>query len=130
MSLRESYVLETGQELEIYVKGSLENAGFETSMTPTTGDAGCDLIAKKGKHVILIQVKQVQSDKTCAIGVRDVLNASERYKYQRPTKLALITNAKMVTKAQADLATAKGVIILRGDSIDNYGGALVTKMDG
>jgi hypothetical protein len=42
----------------------------------------------------------------------------------------LITNAKMVTKAQADLATAKGVIILRGDSIDNYGGALVTKMDG
>ena len=78
----------------------------------------------------MIQVKQVQSDKPCAIGVRDVLNASERYKYQRPTKLALITNAKMVTKAQADLATAKGVIILRGDSIDNYGGALVTKMDG
>lgn len=124
MSLIESYSLGTGEEFEDYVASGLFNAGFTVRKTKRSWDFGCDLIAKKDSSVILCQVKQVMSDKTLADGVDEIISANIRYASQEPNGLALITNAKRITRSQMNLANENNVIIILGDSISNYGSAL------
>jgi HJR/Mrr/RecB family endonuclease len=124
MSIIESYSLGTGEEFEDYVASGLFYAGFTVRKTKRSWDFGCDLIAKKDSSVILCQVKQVMSDKTLADGVDEIISANIRYASQEPNGLALITNAKKITRLQMNLAKENNVIIILGDSISNYGFAL------
>ena len=75
-------------------------------------------------------MKQVRSDKVLAIGVDEILTAREHYGSQNPTALVLITNAKEVSRSQSDLARQRGVIILTGESIEDFGGNLRAKLGG
>lgn len=124
INLAESYALETGEEFEEYVGSALYAAGFIVNRTQKSWDFGCDLIAKSGTDVVLVQVKQVRSDKVLTNGVQEVLTACERYSSHNPTALVLVTNAKEISRSQSDLARQRGVIILGGASIGSYGETL------
>jgi len=88
------------------------------------------LIAKSGPDVVLVQVKQVRSDKVLTNGIEEILNARDRYSSHNPTALALITNAKEVSRSQSDLARQRSVIILTGDVLGDFGGSLRAKLGG
>ena len=130
ISLAESYALETGEEFEDYVGSSLHYAGFTVNRTQRSWDYGCDLIAKSGADTVLVQVKQVRSDKILAMGVDEILSARDRYSSHNPTALVLITNAKEVSRSQSDLARQRGVIILTGESVGDFGGQLRARLGG
>jgi HJR/Mrr/RecB family endonuclease len=127
MSLLESYSLETGEEFEDYVGGSLYDSGYSVRKTKQSWDGGCDLVAKSGDDVILCQVKQVRSDKVLAQGVEEIVAAQARYSSKKPTKLVLITNAKSMTSGQIRLAKNNNVLILNGNDLEHYGSALREK---
>ena len=129
ISLPESYSLGTGEEFEDYVGNALFSSGFIVSKTKKSWDFGCDLIAKKESQVVLCQVKQVMSDKTLADGVDEIIESRERYQSQRPTALALITNAKRITRTQIALAARHNVYVLLGNSIENYGEGLCVHLN-
>ena len=129
ITLVESYLISSGEEFENYVASCLFDAGFTVRKTKKSWDFGCDLIARKDSSIILCQVKQVMSDKTLADGVDEIINARMRYASQEPNGLALITNANKITRSQMTLAKENGVIIILGESISNYGLALLKKMD-
>ena len=82
------------------------------------------MLAKRGADTVLVQVKQVRSDKVLTVGVDEILKARERYKTNNPTALALITNALRVSSSQDTLAEANGVITLTGENIAKYGEVL------
>lgn len=129
ISLVESYVLETGEEFEDYVAASLHYAGFTVNRTQRSWDYGCDLIAKSGAHTALVQVKQVRTDKILAIGVDEILSARDRYSSHNPSALVLVSNAKKISRSQSDLARQQGVIVLTGDYIEDFGGALRSRLE-
>jgi superfamily II DNA or RNA helicase/Holliday junction resolvase-like predicted endonuclease len=124
INLKESYSFGTGEEFENYVGADLHRSGYKVSRTKKSWDCGCDLIVSKGGQVVLCQVKQVMSDKTLADGVEEVIESRERYRSHNPSALALITNAKRITKSQMELAKRNGVLLIFGHSIFNYGDAL------
>jgi hypothetical protein len=130
ISLAESYALETGEEFEDYVGSSLHYAGFTVNRTQRSWDYGCDLIAKSGADTVLVQVKQVRSDKILAMGVDEILSARDRYSSHNPTVLVLITNAKEISRSQSDLARRREVIILTGEVVGDFGGSLRAKLGG
>ena len=124
ISLEESYELESGINFEEYVGQALHAAGFTVSQTNRSWDFGCDLVAKKGANTILVQVKQVQSDKILDRGVDDIIKAQERYKSYNPTALALITNAIRINSSQTELAKRNNVVVLTGKDISRFGESL------
>ena len=124
MSLTETYSLETGEEFEQYVASALHDEGFTITPTPRSWDGGCDLIAKDANHVILCQVKQVQSDKVLGVGVDEIIKAKKKYASRSPTHLAIITNAQALTRTQVTLARNQNVFILDGGAVQHYGQAL------
>jgi len=128
ISLEESYSLGTGEEFEEYVGEKLHASGFTVRRTKKSWDYGCDLVLSQGEHVVLCQVKQVMSDKTLANGVGEVIESRERYESQNPSSLALITNAKRVTNSQEALAKQHNVLIIKGQSIANYGEVLKSEL--
>ena len=94
------------------------------SRTKRSWDYGCDLLARKGTDTVLVQVKQVRSDKILTVGVDEILKAKERYKSNNPTSLSLITNAPGVSSSQRQLSKENGVIMLTGENIACYGEVL------
>jgi Restriction endonuclease len=51
----------SGEDFETYLAKVLKECGFEDiSGTPTTGDQGADLIAKRSGHTVVIQAKRYQ----------------------------------------------------------------------
>ena len=128
ITILESYDIETGEGFEDYVADALYDCGFSVSKTKKSWDGGCDLIAKSGESIILCQVKQVRSDKSLMQGVDEIIKAKSRYESQKPTHLALVTNAKNVAPMQARLAHSNDVILLLADSIARYGEALRNKI--
>lgn len=129
ITLSESYSLGTGEEFEDYVASGLFSSGFAVRKTKKSWDFGCDLIAKKDTSIILCQIKQVMSDKSLSEGVEEIISANARYASQEPNALALITNAKKITRSQMHLAKENNVIIVLGDSISNYGLALSERLN-
>ena len=119
ISLQESYELESGEDFENYVAGSLSNAGFKIRKTPRSHDGGCDLIAEMHNKNIICQVKQVRSPKTLSHGVEEIVAAKCRY--PAANTLCLITNSKKVTGAQRTTAKKEGVILILGGSIQDIG---------
>lgn len=128
LTLEETWQLDSGEAFETYVAAALRHAGFEIRMTKKSWDYGCDLVAKKGDRIILCQIKQVRSDKALGSGVNEILNAKGRYKSQVPSDLALITNARTVTKSQKSLASEHSIKIILGNSVQDYGAALIASL--
>lgn len=128
LSLEESYELESGINFEDYVGQALYSAGFTVSRTNRSWDFGCDLVAKRGKETILVQVKQVQSDKILDSGVDDIVRARDHYKTYNPTALALITNASRINSVQIELAKRENVIVVNGSDISRFGESLAQKL--
>jgi Holliday junction resolvase-like predicted endonuclease len=125
LTIEESYLLETGEAFEDYVGAALYAEGFVVRRTKRSWDYGCDLLAKRGANTVLVQVKQVRSDKILTVSVEEILKAQERYKSHNPTALALITNAKKLSSAQCVLAGKNDVVILTAEEVANYGAALI-----
>lgn len=115
----ELYELETGEDFEKYIADLLHHHGFEVRLTPRSWDKGCDLVALQGDRKILIQCKQVRSDSVLNRGVSEIVAASNHYADW--TGMALITNAKEVTKAQRQEAAEYNVQIHTLASLLNAG---------
>ena len=77
-------------------------------------------------EMILCQVKQVQTDKVLNNGVEQIVAAENRF--PNANRLALITNAMSITRAQKDLAQQKKVIMICGEDIGNFGLALTKSL--
>jgi len=129
ISLEESYLIETGEDFEDYVGSSLHHVGFSVLRTKRSWDYGCDLIASNNKHTVLVQCKQVMSDKKLSEGVDEIIQSFDRYQSKKPTALALITNAKSLSKTQTALASKHDVMLILGGSIDRIGDALLSLLD-
>ncbi len=68
----------SGVEFETYISRLLRSAGYDVQGTPTTGDQGADLIAKKDGRTVIIQAKRYQG----AVGnkaVQEVISAISFY---------------------------------------------------
>jgi hypothetical protein len=126
VSLEESYEIETGEDFEDYVASSLVSNKFKINKTPRSHDGGCDLVASIDGEMILCQVKQVQTDKVLNNGVEQIVAAENRF--PNANRLALITNAMSITRAQKDLAQQKKVIVICGEDIGNFGLALTKSL--
>lgn len=50
----------SGVEFEVYLSKRMRSAGFDVVGTPTTGDQGADLVAKKDGRKFIIQAKRYQ----------------------------------------------------------------------
>ena len=73
--------------------------------------------------------QQVRFDKILARGVDEILSARDRYSSHNPIALVLIAHAKKF-RSQSDLARQRGVIILIGESVNDFGGQLRTRLGG
>lgn len=124
LSEADLYEIETGAEFEGYIADLLRYHGFKVSLTPRSWDKGCDLSARLGDQRILIQCKQVMSDITLRRGVDEVI-AAQSY-YADATRLALVTNAKTVSRSQLALASqSKVAVATMQDLCLNEGNGLV-----
>lgn len=124
--LQESYELESGEDFEKYVADSLHHSGFKVRSTPRSWDKGCDLTAEINGNRVLIQCKQVRRAKTLLSGVGEIIDARSSYKDCQ--HLALITNALSISSSEKALANEHKVILLLGDSVEDFGDKLKSKI--
>lgn len=110
-----------GEEFELYVAELLKYQGFKTAMTPPSSDYGVDIIARKGRRSIAVQVKRYKKalDQTA---IREAVAGKTVRKYQC-TEAMVITNS-IFTKAARFLAGESGCILvdreLLGEWIIDY----------
>jgi HJR/Mrr/RecB family endonuclease len=99
----------SGVEFEAYVGKVFKNQGFDVRGTKKTGDQGADLIAKKGKNTIIIQVKRYRG----SVGNKAVQEVVSAIKHYRGTEGWVVTNSKF-TKSAKYLAQSNDVKLVSG----------------
>ena len=97
----------SGAEFEAYVGRILERRGFQVQGTPTTGDQGADLIARKLGRKIVIQVKRSSRPVTNE-AVQEVVAALQFYGANEGW---VVTNATFTSSAKA-LAQANKIVLI------------------
>ena len=100
----------SGKEFESYVARILKERGYEDVRgTPTTGDQGADLIAKKEGRTIVIQVKRYQG----SVGNRAVQEVVAAVNFYAAHEGWVITNATFTQSAKA-LAQKNNIKLIDG----------------
>ena len=95
-----------GVEFENLISSLFNNMGFRTSLTPTTGDQGIDVIADNGKRRIGIQAKCYSA----AVGNFAVQEASAGAQYYKCSEVMVVTN-NLFTPAAKRLAESCKVVL-------------------
>jgi HJR/Mrr/RecB family endonuclease len=105
----------SGAEFEAYVGRILKESGYEDVRgTPTTGDQGADLIAKKGERTIAIQVKRYQGP----VGNKAVQEVAAAVKFYGAHEGWVITNATFTQSAKA-LAQKNNIRLIDGIELES-----------
>lgn len=99
----------TGVEFETHVAKLLRSAGYEVQGTPTTGDQGADLIAKKGGRKVIIQAKRYEG----AVGNKAVQEVISAVRFYGGDEGWVVTNSTFTPSAVA-LAQKANVRLIDG----------------
>ena len=102
----EDFDLMSGQEFELAIANIFKKMGYQTSMTPVTGDQGIDIIAVKNGTRIGIQTK-CYTGKVGNSAVQEVVAGKQYYSVNR---CMVITNSTF-TPSAVKLAAANNVIL-------------------
>jgi HJR/Mrr/RecB family endonuclease len=103
----------SGVEFETYIAKVLQENGFEdVKGTPTTGDQGADLIAKKGDRIIIIQAKRWNG----TVGNKSVQEVVGAVHFYGGTEGWVITNSRFTSSAKA-LAHKSGTKLIDGSDL-------------
>ena len=86
----------TGAEFERYVARLLQHQGYQTKLTPPSGDFGVDIIATRGQDRIAIQCKRHRRD----ISRTAVSDAVAGLAHYRCNRAMVVTNAEFTDGAQ------------------------------
>lgn len=96
-----------GFRFEKYVALLLEHQNYKTTVTRSRGDYGADLIAKKDKEVIVIQVKRYKNK----VGIESVQQVIGSLGYYKGNAAWVVTNSYF-TDAAIQLAKANNVKLI------------------
>jgi restriction system protein len=103
----------TGVDFETHVARLLKEAGFESVVgTPTTGDQGADLIAKKNGKTIAIQAKRYKGP----VGNGAVQEVVAAIRFYNADEGWVVTNSTFTPSALA-LAHANNVRLIDGSHL-------------
>ena len=92
------------REFEELIRKLFVKMGYKTSLTPYTADFGADIIAKKGKNTIVIQVKKYNSkNKVGSPDVQRLLGSIFKYK---ANKAIFITTSDFTEEAREQARNA------------------------
>lgn len=104
----------TGVEFEEHVAAKLRRRGFtNVTMTPTTGDYGVDIMARRGGKLYAIQCKRY-SGSVGVHAVQEVFSGSKKYKADRA---AVVTNSCYTPNAK-EMADDLGVSLWTLEMLD------------
>lgn len=98
----------TPGQYENFCAALLENNGWTTKMTKSSGDFGADIIAVKGNKKSVIQCKQWSK----SVGVKAVQEAHTAMSYYH-ANIAIVVTTTGYTYAAKDLAKSTGVRLLK-----------------
>jgi restriction endonuclease Mrr len=104
----------SGVEFETWIAKLLKEKGFEVQGTPTTGDQGADLIAKKDGKIVIIQAKCYQG----TVGNKAVQEVIGALAYYGGDEGWVVTNAAFTPSAKA-LAQKTNVRLVDGSMLNN-----------
>lgn len=96
----------SGAQFEHFISELFEAMGYNTYITPPSGDQGVDVIAKKGAAKIAIQAKCYSS----TVGNHAIMEAVAGAKYYNANKVMVVTN-NFFTKSAQDLAKSNNVTL-------------------
>lgn len=102
----------SGVEFETHIAHILKEKGFDVVGTPTTGDQGADLIAKKDGKTIIIQAKRYQG----AVGNKAIQEVMGAVSFYEGDEGWVITNSTFTTSAKA-LAQKGNIKLIDGNSL-------------
>jgi len=106
----------TGSDFEIFLANILKQNGFlEVRGTPTTGDQGADLIAKKNGRTIVIQAKRYDSP----VGNKAVQEVASAVSFYGVDEGWVVTNSTF-TKSARELAQRTGIRLIDGRDLTRF----------
>jgi hypothetical protein len=105
----------TGVEFETYVARLLKDSGFEVAGTPTTGDQGCDLVAKRNGRTVIVQAKRWQG----MVGNKAVQEVVAAVRYYGGHEGWVVTNSNFTPAAKA-LAQRNNVRLIDGQELSEW----------
>ena len=104
-----------GHEFEVLLKEIFEELGYKVSLTPTTGDFGCDLLMKKDGKTISVQAKRHFNN----VGNKAIQEVHASLNHYGADEGWVITNSGF-TKAARTLADSTGVRLVDRDDLLEY----------
>ncbi|MCG8605291.1 restriction endonuclease [bacterium] len=99
-------------EYEHFCAKELQKAGWETTVTPGSGDQGAEIVAKKNDTRMIVQCKKHSRP----IGNRAVQEAIAAREYFDANIAVVATNSTFTTAAK-QLATKSGVVLTHHDDL-------------
>lgn len=102
----------SGRDFEDYIAGILEDLGYHSKKTKTTGDFGADLIIEKPDEKIIVQLKRY----TKKVSVSAVQEISTAKSYYGINQAWVITNNYFTHPAQ-ELAQANNIRLIDRDEL-------------
>ncbi len=102
----------SGVEFEIYLSRIFKDTGYDVSGTPTTGDQGADLIAKKNGKTLVIQAKRYQG----SVGNKAVQEVVSAVNFYNGSEGWVITNSIFTPSAKA-LAQKNSIKLIDGHDL-------------
>ena len=105
----------SGVEFETYIAGLLKGNGFNVIGTPTTGDQGADLIAKKDDKTIVIQAKRYEG----SVGNSAVQEVTAAIRYYNGDEGWVITNSTF-TQSAKELAHKNNIKLIGGNDLEKF----------
>jgi restriction endonuclease Mrr len=104
----------SGVEFETYIARLLRSAGYDVQGTPTTGDQGADLIAKKDGRTVIIQAKRYEG----TVGNKAIQEVNSAVSFYGGTEGWVITNSTFTPSAIA-LAQKTNIKLVDGTGLKN-----------
>ena len=102
----------SGIEFETFLSRKLMDLGYKVTGTPTVGDQGADLIAKKNNKTMIIQAKRYSG----SVGNKAVQEVVGALNYYRGDQACVITNSIFTSSAKI-LAQKNNVILIDGHDL-------------
>lgn len=114
----------TGVEFEQYVGAILSSRGFHIEYTPTSGDYGVDIIAKRGGERWAVQMKRYSN----TVGREAISDAVAGMAYYKCTRSMVVTSNYFTPNAQ-ELAKINNTFLVDRDKLSEWMVEFKTKKD-
>lgn len=103
----------TGRDYEVYVAGILKDGGWETQLTPQSGDHGADIIATLDGKRVAVQCKFFSASAVGNSSVQEVYSAKDFYECHA----AVVVSNADYTRAARKIAASLNVALLHHDML-------------